>query len=45
MMPECYISTNGSRASVIFIDDPNLDDAKYIEWLGCIAEIHDKVIF
>lgn len=41
MMPECYISTNGSRASVIFIDDPNLDDAKYIEWLGCIAEIPD----
>lgn len=31
----------GNRAEILFRDDPKLDDAKYVKWFDCIAEIPD----
>lgn len=38
---KCMKSFREKNASILFNDDPNIDEAKYIEWFGCIAEIPD----
>ena len=39
--PDCIKYFFGQHASITFTDDPEFENAKYIEWLGCIAEIPD----
>ncbi|MCM1024184.1 MAG: hypothetical protein NC395_09020 [Prevotella sp.] len=39
MIPVCEKVCNGDCATIIFGDDPKIDEARYIEWFGCIAEI------
>lgn len=42
MMPSFDSSFRENHASILFRDDPNIEDAKYVKWLGCIAEIHQN---
>ena len=41
MSAECEISYAGDHASILFYDDPKIDEAKYVKWFDCIAEIPD----
>lgn len=43
MAPACLkgTSASGHNASILFKDNPEFENAKYVEWFGCIAEIPD----
>lgn len=41
MMPSFDSAYSGNNASILFRDDPKIDEAKYVEWFGCIAKIPD----
>lgn len=36
---KCMKSLREKNASILFNDDPKIDNAKYVKWFGCIAEI------
>lgn len=38
---ECYKSFFGNHAYILFNDDPKIEEAKYVEWFDCTAEIPD----
>lgn len=39
--PDCLKYASGKNASIYFTDAPEFENARYIEWFGCIAEIPD----
>lgn len=39
MIPSCGKGCSGQNASILFYDDPEFEEARYIEWFDCIAEI------
>lgn len=39
MMPSFDSSFGGNHASILFRDDPKIENAKYVKWFDCIAEI------
>lgn len=41
LSPECDNGFTGDHAEILFRDDPKLDEAKYVKWFDCIAEIPD----
>lgn len=41
MMPECDNGFTGDHANILFRDDPKIEQAKYVKWFDCIAEIPD----
>ncbi|MDE6746406.1 MAG: hypothetical protein K2J72_07185 [Oscillospiraceae bacterium] len=41
LAPECDNGFTGDHANILFRDDPKLDEAKYVKWFDCIAEIPD----
>lgn len=41
LMPMCLKGCSEHNALILFTDDPEFEKAKYIEWLGCTAEIPD----
>lgn len=42
LAPNCSKGFSGHDASILFRDDPKIDEAKYIEWFDCIAEIPEN---
>ncbi|MDE6594638.1 MAG: hypothetical protein K2K44_01355 [Oscillospiraceae bacterium] len=41
MSAECDISYVGDHASILFYDDPKVDEVRYVKWFDCTAEIPD----
>lgn len=41
MSPDCSKGFSGHDASILFEDDPKIEDAKYVKWFDCTAEIPD----
>ncbi|MBD5147038.1 MAG: hypothetical protein HDT21_14215 [Ruminococcus sp.] len=41
LSPDYYSCFVGDHAEILFYDDPKIEEAKYVKWFDCIAEIPD----